>query len=127
MMALKDAMRRLPYKAFILAGKLAGTEVAVVRVVNLPDGGRRVRVFCDFPMRLYDDSVARDSKAYPFSYLELSVDASGWGGGVLVPAASLREQDGNLVIENAETPPLNVVDVTIAAPGGAPANPPEPR
>lgn len=112
-MEARDAMRRLPAKGFVAAGKLAATEVTVIRAHDLENGHRRVRVYCDFPIRLFDDSVARDTTTRPFGFLELEVDASGVGGsGWLVPTASLGIAEDGLHIDNPDVAPLKVLDVT---------------
>lgn len=114
---LRDAMRALPGKGFLSLGKLAATEVTVIRVADLDNGRRRVRVWCDFAIRLYDDSEPRGSLAHPFGFIELEVDASGEGGtGQLVAAASLAIGEDGLRIETAETPVMQVVEVTSDSP-----------
>ncbi len=109
---LRDAMRTLPAKGFVNIGKLAGTEVRVIRVVDLADGRRRLRVFSDFPIHLYDKSEPRGSLEHPFGFLELTVDASGQHGtGLVIARAAVSIEKEGLGISNAETPPLQVVDV----------------
>jgi len=112
-MSARDAMRKLPAKGFVAAGKLAATEVTVIRVHDLANGHRRVRVYCDFPILLFDDSVKRDTTTRPFGFLELEVDASGVGGsGWLVPTASLGIAEDGLHIDNPDVAPLKVLEVT---------------
>lgn len=112
-MQLRDAMRRLPAKGFVNAGKLAGSEITVIRAFDTEDGFRKVRIYTDFPIHLFDKSVPRNSQLYPFGFIELTVDASGAGGfGTLVPAASLGIVEGGLAIENPESPPFEIIDVT---------------
>ena len=111
------AMRATPAKGFLRLGKLAATEVMVIRATDLENGNRRVRVFCDFQIRLYDKSEPLDQKAHPFAFLELEVGPSGSGGtGKLIAAASLRLGPEGLEIDNAATPPMNVIDVVTDTP-----------
>lgn len=114
---LWNAMRATPAKGFLRLGKLAATEVMVIRAMDLENGHRLVRVFCDFQIRLYDKSEPLDKKAHPFAFLELEVDSSGQKGtGKLIAAASLRLGPQGLEIDNAATPPLTVLDVTTDTP-----------
>lgn len=120
--ALWTAMRSTPAKGFLRLGKLAATEVMVIRAMDLDNGHRLVRVYCDFQIRLYDKSEPLDAKAHPFAFLELEVDSSGQKGtGKLIAAASLRLGPQGLEIDNAATPPMNVIDVVTDTP--PPAHP----
>ena len=117
---LQQAMFRLPAKGFLRIGKLAAAEVTVIRIFDREDGHRVLRLFCDFPIRLYDKSEPIGAKDHPFAYLELEVGPSGEGGtGTLIAAASLGIGEGNLVVETAATPVMSVIDVI--------AEPPPPR
>lgn len=114
---LWNAMRFSQSKGFLRLGKLAATEVMVIRAMDLENGRRLVRVYCDFQIRLYDKSEPLDRKAHPFAFLELEVDSTGQNGtGRLIAAASLRLGEQGLEIDNAATPPMNVVDVVTDAP-----------
>lgn len=125
---LWNAMRMLQPKGFIRAGKLAATEVTVIRVLDLPNGNRMVRVFCDFPIRLYDKSEPLDARAHPFAFLELEVGPSGRDGtGKLIAAASFALGEAELRIDNAATPPMKVIDVASDKPPAAPPAPPAPH
>ena len=122
--ALRDAMFRLKAKGWIQIGKLAGTEIGVIRIADLPDGRRRLRLFSDRPLRLYDRSEPVGSMAHPFAFLELIVDATGADGtGSLIAAASLAFDEEGLHIDNAKTPVIQVNEVTCDRPPARPAAP----
>lgn len=122
--ALRDAMFRLKAKGWIQIGKLAGTEVGVIRVADLPDGRRCLRLYSDRPLRLYDRSEPVGSMAHPFAFLELIVDATGAGGtGSLIAAASLAIDEEGLHIDNAKTPVIEIIEVTSDRPPARPAAP----
>jgi hypothetical protein len=116
---LRNAMFQLKPKGWIRIGKLAATDAVVLRVVDLPDGQRRVRFYCDHPLRLYDKTDPVGEKAHPFAYLELTADASGKGTGVLIAAASLAIEDGGLRMESAGVPVIRVYDVDTDSPPAA--------
>lgn len=120
---LRNAMRGLAGKGFLRFGKLAGVDVTVIRVFDREDGHRVLRLYCDFPIRLFDQSVSRFvTDEHPFGFIELEVDSSGTGGtGKLVAAASLGLGEDGLKIEAAATPVLTVLDVTSNRPPAPPA------
>jgi hypothetical protein len=76
-------MFRLEGKGWMQIGRLAGAEIGVIRVLDLPDGRRRVRLYSSHPLRLYDKSDPAGSDVHPFAFLELVADASGTGSGSL--------------------------------------------
>jgi len=115
-LAVREAMFRMQPRAWIRIGALAATEVVVVRVADLSDGRRRVRVFSDQPLRLYDKSDPPGSDAHPFGYMELYADASGNGTGSLLAAASLAIDGEGLRLESAGTPVVPLYDVTTDRP-----------
>lgn len=115
--AARNAMRALQPKGFVRAGKLAAAEFTVIRVVDLADGTRRLRLFCDFPIRLYDKSEPILSPEHPFGFLELQVGPTGEDGtGTLIAAASLAVAEDGLRVETAAAPILNVIEVTADPP-----------
>ena len=118
--ALRNGMYLLQPKGWIRIGNLAATDAMVIRVVDLPDGQRRVRFYSDHPLRLYDKSDPAGSTAHPFAYLELFADASGKGSGSLVASASLKIGDDGLQMESAGVPVIQIYDVTTDRPPAAP-------
>lgn len=114
--AVREAMFRMQPRAWIRIGALAATEVVVIRVADLPDGRRRVRVFSDQPLRLYDKNDPPGSDAHPFGYMELYADGSGNGTGSLLAAASLAIDDEGLRLESAGTPVVPLFEVTTDRP-----------
>jgi hypothetical protein len=122
--ALRNAMFALHSKGWIQIGKLGGTEIVTVRVADLPDGRRRLRLYSERPLRLYDDSDPPGSEAHPFGFIELVAGASGKGTGQLIAAASLAlNEEGGLHIESAGTPVIKIIEVTTDRPPGRAAKP----
>ena len=117
--ALRHAMYQLPARGWIKIGNLAATDVVFVRVVDLPDGRRRVRLYSDHALRLYDKSDPAGSTAHPFAYLELFADASGKGSGSLVASASLAADADELQMESAGLPVIEIYNVTTDRPPAA--------
>jgi len=121
--ALRNAMYQLKVKGWIRIGKLAATDAVFIRVLDLPDGQRRVRFYSDHPLRLYDKTDPAGSTAHPFAFLELVADASGKGSGTLIASASLAVGDDGLRMESAGTPVIRLYDVVTDQPPPAKAKP----
>lgn len=107
---LRQAMFRLEQKAWVRLGKAAATSIGLVRVVDLPDGRRRMRLVSDFPARLLDstDPVTSD---HPFAFIELTVGRDGTAEGLMIAAASITFAEGNIVFESSGAPLFRIVDV----------------
>lgn len=121
--ALRNGMYQQKAKGWIRIGRLAATDVVVVRVADLPDGQRRVRLYSDHALRLYDKTDPAGSTAHPFAFLELVADASGKGGGSLIASASFAAGEEGLRMESAGTPVIRLYDVTTDRPPAALAKP----
>jgi hypothetical protein len=114
---LREAMFRLDQKAWVRLGKAVATSVGVVRVVDLPDGKRRMRLVSDFPARLLDSSDPVGSDEHPFGFIELIVAPDGTSEGQMIAAASISFADeGTIRIQSAGAPAYRIIDVTAASP-----------
>jgi hypothetical protein len=114
--ALRNAMFALEPKGWISIGNSRATSIGVIRVLDRPEGGRIVRVFSDYPLRLLDQSDPAGSALHPFGFMELTVDAKGVGEGRLVAAASLTIKDGDLAMQSAGAPVFSLVEVKAESP-----------
>ncbi|MCP3964173.1 MAG: hypothetical protein GY719_40605 [bacterium] len=112
---LREAMFRLEQKAWVRLGKAAATSVGLVRVFDLPDGRRRMRLVSDYPARLLDSSDTVTSE-HPFAFVELIVDRDGTAEGQMVAAASIAFAEGGVLIESAGAPPYRIIDVRTDSP-----------
>ncbi len=116
-MALRNKMFGLMPKGWVKFGKLVGAEVTVMRVTDLPDGRRLLRVFSDHPLRLYDKSdAAGPNQQHPFGYMELFADSAGNVTGTLVAAASLALDDEGLKMESAGVPAIQLKEARTDSP-----------
>lgn len=76
--------------------------------------GRRITVLFERWIEPFELRRGMRSQFYPFSYLELSLDRDGRGGGIFIGAAKVsfdREEPTTLNVENFSTYPLRVVNV----------------
>lgn len=113
---LRQAMFGLEQKAWIRIGRAAATSVGLVRVVELPDGGRRLRLVSDFPARVLDPTDPSGSTEHPFALVELTVGRDGKAEGLLVAAASITLAEKEILFESAGAPAYRIVDVATNPP-----------
>jgi hypothetical protein len=87
---------------FFSMGSQLGRDLNFVQVTSTADGGRHYVILFERWMNLYELRYGTRSQDYPFSFVELFIDASGKGEGSFIPAARVRfnKGEGNLEVEN---------------------------
>ncbi len=85
--------------------------MAVARSKPEADGGRVVRLMIDRPISFREAANNLRSMDYPFSYVEIHLDASGKGDGKLIAAAKVTLAGNTVEIENLGAQPLKLLDV----------------
>lgn len=107
---LREALWNLEAGYIRVKGGL-GYPVAVASSRPDAGGGRLVRLMIDRPLSFREEANSLRSADYPFSYVEIHLDASGKGDGKLIVAAKVK-LDGNTVdIESFGTQPVRILDV----------------
>ncbi len=104
--------KRLGY--FSLGGQL-GRDLNFVQETRAADGRRRITILFARWMNLYELRTGARSEDYPFSYLELFIDANGKGEGTFIPAARVYfdKKNGNLDVENFGIYPARLAGVEL--------------
>jgi hypothetical protein len=105
--------KRLGY--FSLGGQL-GRDLSFVNETRTADGGRRITILFERWMNLFELRYGARSEDYPFTYIELFIDASGKGEGTFIPAARIYfdKKRGNQVdVENFGIYPARLVGVEL--------------
>ena len=113
---LRQAIFRLEQKGWVRIGKAAATSIGLVRVVDLPDGKRRLRLVSAFPARVLDWSDPAGSRKHPFAFLELTVDRDGTAEGRMIAAASISFVENGIRVDSAGAPVLQIFDVATDSP-----------
>jgi hypothetical protein len=100
---------------FSLGGQL-GRDLNWVNETRTADGGRRITILFERWMNIYEIRSGSRSQDYPFSYLELIIDASGKGEGTFIPAAKIyfdKKHENQLDVENFGIYPARLLGVRL--------------
>jgi len=99
--------------SFSLGAQL-GRDLNFVQETPTAGGGRRITILFERWMNLFELRYGTRSQDYPFSYIELYLDASGKGEGTFIPAARIKfdKDHGNQIeVENFGIYPARLVGV----------------
>ncbi|HSS77074.1 MAG TPA: hypothetical protein VLV54_10045 [Thermoanaerobaculia bacterium] len=108
--ALRDALWDLEAGYIRVQGGL-GYPIAVARSKPEADGGRVIRLMIDRPISFREAANNLRSVDYPFSYIEIHLDASGKGEGKLIAAAKVTLTGSTVEIESLGVQPFKLLDV----------------
>ncbi|HEX3555767.1 MAG TPA: hypothetical protein VIA62_21305 [Thermoanaerobaculia bacterium] len=109
--ALRDALWDLE-AGYIRIGGGLGYPIAVA--TSRPEangGGRVVRLMMDRPISFREQVTDALSRDYPFSYVEIHLDASGKGEGKFIAAAKVSITAGTVDIESFGVQPIRLLQV----------------
>lgn len=108
---LRDALWDLEAGYIRVKGGL-GYPVAAARSKPDAGGGRVIRLMIDRPLSFREEANSLRSADYPFSYVELHLDANGKGDGKFIAAAKVTLDVNNTVdIESLGVPPVKILQV----------------
>ncbi len=100
---------------FSLGGQL-GRDLNFVNETRTANGGRRITILFERWMNLFELRSGARSEDYPFTYIELVLDASGKGEGTFIPAARIyfdKKKENQLDVENFGIYPARLAGVEL--------------
>ena len=100
---------------FSLGGQL-GRDLNFVQETTTADGRRRITILFARWMNIFEIRSGSRSQDYPFSYVELIVDASGKGEGTFIAAARIyfdKKHGNELDVENFGIYPARLMGVRL--------------
>jgi len=105
---LLDVLQDTPKVGYVRNSASTGWDLRYARHTPLPDGGERVVVATDRPLGFREQSDQLPSVDYPFTVVELRLNAEGEGEGKLSVAAKIvaDKESGNIVLENYGAQPV---------------------
>jgi hypothetical protein len=113
--ALQRQLEHNDLGSFAVVGQV-GKRVNFAYETATPEG-RRITVLFERWLQFFELRYGTRSQDYPFSYLELSIDANGKGSGTFIGAAKVyfeKDDPSTLTVENFSTYPLRVVNVEVS-------------
>ena len=95
-----------------------GWDINFARVMDLPDGGRKISLGSDRPISFWESRNAARSLDYEFSLAEIRLPAEGKGQGKAIKAAmvSFNKEKNTLEIENYQREPVRLNEITVQTP-----------
>jgi hypothetical protein len=100
---------------FSLGGQL-GRDLNFVKETRTANGGRRITILFERWMNLFELRSGSRSEDYPFTYIELILDASGKGEGTFIPAARIyfdKKHENEVNVENFGIYPARLAGVKL--------------
>jgi hypothetical protein len=100
--ALLDMLRDAPPVGYLRTPATARWDIRYASSTPLPDGGERVVLATDRPLTFWEQSNQTRTVDYPFTVIELRLDAQGEGEGKLSLATKIvaDRQSGSIVLED---------------------------
>jgi hypothetical protein len=105
---LLDVLQDMKKVGYIRTPDSIGYDLHYARRVPLPDGGQRVVTATDRPLRFWEVANQTRSVDYPFTVIELRVNADGEGEGKMSVATKITADKENnmIVLENYDISPV---------------------
>jgi len=116
---LLSALQKIkPRCGWVRTSTSLGWDIYFARVVDLPDGGRKISLGSDRPISFWEMRNAARSADYEFSLAEIHLPAEGKGQGKAIKAAmvTFNKEKNTLEIENYQREPVRLNEITVVRP-----------
>jgi hypothetical protein len=108
---LLEELRDTPRVGYIRTPDTLGYPLHYADQQRLPEGGRRIVLATDRPIQFWEAWTASRTLDYPFTVIELKLDAEGHGVGKLSRATRIEALDGRILLENWAATPVQLTNV----------------
>jgi hypothetical protein len=102
---LVDALQDMKSVGSIRTPQTLAWDLRYARQFKLPEGGRRIVLVTDRPIGFREAANSTRSMDYPFSILEIRLNANDEGEGKIFSGSKIYVENGELVVENWGTQP----------------------
>ncbi len=108
---LLSALQDMPSVGRIRTPQTLSWTLRYARQFKLPEGGRRIVVVTDRPIGFREARNASRSMDYPFSILEIRLNAKDEGEGKIFGGSKVYVEDNEVVVENWGTQPTRFNEI----------------
>ena len=108
---LIDALQKTPAVGFMRAPGQLAYEFHYARVISEKDGVRRILLLTDRPIGFFEAVNRGRSIDYPFTMMDLRIDASGRGEGKLFLVTKISRSGDLFILENFASQPIVISEV----------------
>jgi hypothetical protein len=109
--ALLNTLRDMPEVGYIRTPDSLGYPLHYADQQSLPEGGRRIVLATDRPIRFWELWRSARTLDYPFTIIQLQLDKDGEGQGKLSLATRVVPLDGRILLENWSVAPVQLTNV----------------
>jgi len=111
--ALLTALRKAPTAGTIRTPDSLAYDLHYARSQPWGDGGQQILIATDRPIAFWEASHSARSLDYPFTVIEIHVDANGRGEGRMSVATKIIQAGREIVLENYNAQPVLLTSVTL--------------
>lgn len=108
---LLDVLQKLPIVGYIRTPTSLRYDLHFARQVPNPEGGRKVILFTDRHLAMWEVVNSTRSVNYPFTLIQLEIGSDGTGVGKASLATKITQSDNVIELENFESQPVLLNDV----------------
>lgn len=108
---LREALQKMKPVGRILTPGSIGYDLHYAHQVPLHDGGRRILVGTERPMSFREISRGTESSEYPFTIVEMRLNAKGEGEGRLSLATRIAGDADRVELENYDMAPIRLTKI----------------
>jgi len=108
---LVDALQDMKSVGSIRTPQTLAWDLRYARQFKLPEGGRRIVLVTDRPIGFREAANSTRSMDYPFSILEIRLNANDEGEGKIFSGSKIYVEDGEMVVENWGTQPTRFTNI----------------
>ncbi len=110
--AMLDLLQNMPVVGTIRTPDSLAYDLHFARRQPWGDGGQQLLIATDRPIGFWEASGGRRSLDYPFTVIQLRVNAEGKGEGRMSVATKVIPEGNTIVLENYDTQPVLLSEVT---------------
>jgi hypothetical protein len=109
--ALLDELQDMPSVGRIRTPDSLGYDLRYAQQTPGEEGGRRIVIATDRPIGFWEAWARPRSIDYPFTVIQMQIDANGRGKGTMSVATRIRAYDNTIELENFASAPVMLTEI----------------